>query len=176
KTGILRGEDLFKYFEDDNNAHDNLAKIINLCIDYKAGVVERDEREQGERKLLNLGHTIGHAIELLSDYKIKHGIAVAQGIKVMNQIAFNLAWSSQETFNRINNALGKLGKSKFDLQVKFDAYDLMEAILSDKKRKGDEITIIVPVKVGACELFDVNINTFGAMLDMALDFLSDDEY
>lgn len=173
KTGILRGEDLFKYFEDDNNAHDNLAKIINLCVDYKAGVVERDEREQGERKLLNLGHTIGHAIELLSDYKIKHGLAVAQGIKVINQISFNSAWSDEETFTRINNALSK---NKFDLQVKFDAYDLMEAILSDKKRKGDEITIIVPVKIGACELFDININTFGAMLEMALDFLSDDEY
>lgn len=179
KTGILRGDDLFRYFEDefeaedDNNEQDFLAKIINLCVDYKAGIVERDEREQGERKLLNLGHTIGHAIELLSDYKIKHGLAVAQGIKVMNQISFNLAWSDEETFTRINNALSK---NKFDLQVEFDADSLIEAILSDKKRKGDEITIIVPVKIGACELFDININTFGAMLEMALDFLSDDEY
>ncbi|MBR1419103.1 MAG: 3-dehydroquinate synthase [Synergistaceae bacterium] len=164
KTGILRGDDLFKFFEN-GNAHENLDEVIALCVDYKAGVVERDEREQGERKLLNLGHTIGHAIELCSNYEIKHGLAIAQGMKIINKIAFRLGLSSQETFNRIDKALNNFN---FDFNLNFKAGELFNAILADKKRKGDVITLVLPVEIGACELKDVNINALPALLELGL--------
>ena len=163
KTGILRGDDLFKFFEN-GNARENLDKVIALCVDYKAGVVERDEREQGERKLLNLGHTIGHAIELCSNYEIKHGLAVAQGMEIINKIAFKLGLSSQETFNRIGKALNNF---KFNFK-NFKAEELFNAILADKKRKGDLITLVLPVEIGACELKDVNINALPGLLELGL--------
>lgn len=57
-----------------------LKKMIRRCCEIKAGVVERDPKEQGERALLNLGHTIGHAVEKLMDFKLLHGQCVAIGL------------------------------------------------------------------------------------------------
>ena len=74
KTGVLSGETLFSLFED-GTLTDAPAEVIARCIRYKAGVVERDEKEQGERRKLNLGHTVGHAIEKCSGYAIPHGHA-----------------------------------------------------------------------------------------------------
>ena len=146
KTGILRGDDLFKFFEN-GNARENLDEVIALCVDYKAGVVERDERERGERK------------------EIKHGLAVAQGMKIINKITFRLGLSSQETFNRIDKALNNFN---FDFNLNFKAGELFNAILADKKRKGDLITLVLPVEIGACELKDVNINALPALLELGL--------
>ena len=78
KTGVLSDEALFALFEDGTLTADP-GEVIARCVAYKAGVVERDEKEQGERKLLNLGHTVGHAIEKCSGYVIPHGHAVAAG-------------------------------------------------------------------------------------------------
>lgn len=76
KTGVLCDEHLFSLFESGSL---DLPEIITRCVSYKAGVVERDPTEQGERKLLNLGHTVGHAIEACSGFSIPHGHAVAAG-------------------------------------------------------------------------------------------------
>ena len=78
KTGVLSGETLFSLFED-GTLTDAPAEVIARCVRYKAGVVERDEKERGERRKLNLGHTVGHAIEKCSGYAIPHGHAVAAG-------------------------------------------------------------------------------------------------
>ena len=78
KTGVLCDETLFALFEDGTLTADP-GEVIARCIAYKAGVVERDEKELGERKLLNLGHTVGHAIEKCSGFTIPHGHAVAGG-------------------------------------------------------------------------------------------------
>ena len=66
-----------------------LKKMIRRCCEIKAGVVERDPKEQGERALLNLGHTIGHAVEKLMDFKLLHGQCVAIGLIAAAKISLN---------------------------------------------------------------------------------------
>ena len=108
KTGVLCDEGLFALFEDGTLKADP-AEVIARCVAYKAGVVERDEKEQGERKLLNLGHTVGHAIEKCSGYAIPHGHAVAAGLAVMARAAEALGWTEEPIAGRIAACLAKNG-------------------------------------------------------------------
>ena len=148
KTGVLCDETLFALFEDGTLKADP-AEVIARCVAYKAGVVERDEREQGERKLLNLGHTVGHAIEKCSGYGIPHGHAVAAGLAVMARAAERLNWTTGPVAGRICACLEKLG---LPVSTEYSPEALAEAALADKKRAGDAITIVVPRKIGLCEL------------------------
>ncbi len=148
KTGVLCDESLFALFEDGTLTADP-AEVIARCVAYKAGVVERDEKEQGERRLLNLGHTIGHAIEKCSGYTIPHGHAVAAGLAVMARSAERLGWTEEAAAERIAACLEKNG---LPAGTDFSAEMLAGAALADKKRAGDSITIVVPRKIGRCEL------------------------
>ncbi len=148
KTGVLCDESLFALFEDGTLTADP-AEVIARCVAYKAGVVERDEKEQGERKLLNLGHTVGHAIEKCSGYAIPHGHAVAAGLAIMARSAENLGWTDGPIADRITACLAKNG---LPTETNYSAEALAEAALADKKRAGDTITIVVPRQIGVCEL------------------------
>lgn len=148
KTGVLSDESLFSLFED-GTLTAAPADVIARCVAYKAGVVERDETEQGERKLLNLGHTVGHAIEKCSDYAIPHGHAVAAGLAVMARAAEHLGWTQEPIAGRIAACLAK---NDLPTGTDFSAQDLARAALSDKKRAGDTITVVVPRRIGTCQL------------------------
>lgn len=165
KTGILGDERLFQIFEN-GSSQDNLSEILFRCVTYKAGVVERDEREQGERKLLNLGHTVGHAIERLSDFTMPHGLAVAAGISVITRASLKRKWCAGETAQRILNTLCK---NKLPTKTEYGATDLARAALADKKRDGDFITLITPSEIGTCELRRVNV---GELADIIADGLA----
>ena len=129
-------------------------EVIARCVAYKAGVVERDEKEQGERKLLNLGHTVGHAIEKCSGYVIPHGHAVAAGLAVIARAAEALGWTEESLAARITACLSKNG---LPTGTDYSAEALAEAALSDKKRAGGDITLVVPRKIGHCELRKVPV-------------------
>ena len=148
KTGVLSDETLFALFENGTLEADP-AEVVARCVAYKAGVVERDEREQGERKLLNLGHTVGHAIEKCSGYAVPHGHAVAAGLAVMARAAERLGWTEEPIADRICACLEKCG---LPAETEYPAEALAEAALADKKRAGDSITIVVPKRIGLCEL------------------------
>lgn len=148
KTGVLAGEALFAKFEAGQLATAP-SDIISHCVAYKAGVVERDEKEQGERKLLNLGHTVGHAIERCSGYTIPHGHAVAAGTAIMARASVKLGWSEEATARRIVSCLAA---AKLPVGTGFAAEALAQAALADKKRAGDSITLVVPARIGGCEL------------------------
>ena len=154
KTGVLCDEGLFALFEDGTLKADP-AEVIARCVEYKAGVVERDEKEQGERKLLNLGHTVGHAIEKCSGYTVPHGHAVAAGLAVMARAAERLNWTTGPIAQRIGNCLEKLG---LPVSTEFPPEALAEAALADKKRAGDSITIVVPKEIGTCELLKIPVS------------------
>ncbi|MCF2663044.1 3-dehydroquinate synthase [Oscillibacter valericigenes] len=153
KTGVLDDESLFALFEDGTltTAPD---EVIARCVRYKAGVVERDEKEQGERKLLNLGHTVGHAIEKCSGYAIPHGHAVAAGLAIIARSAEALGWTEGPIAARIAACLAKNG---LPTGTEFSAEALAEAALADKKRAGDTITLVIPQKIGACQLKKVPV-------------------
>ena len=150
---LLSDEALFALFEDGTLTADP-GEVIARCVAYKAGVVERDEKEQGERKLLNLGHTVGHAIEKCSGYVIPHGHAVAAGLAVIARAAEALGWTEESLAARITACLSKNG---LPTGTDYSAEALAEAALSDKKRAGGDITLVVPRKIGHCELRKVPV-------------------
>ena len=130
------------------------AEVIARCVAYKAGVVERDEKEQGERKLLNLGHTVGHAIEKCSGYAVPHGRAVAAGLAVMARAAERLGWTNGPVADRVGRCLEAQG---LPVSTEFSPGALAEAALADKKRSGGSITLVVPKRIGLCELKTVPV-------------------
>ena len=148
KTGVLCDESLFALFEE-GTLHSVPEEVIARCIAFKAGVVERDEKEQGERKCLNLGHTIGHAIEKCSEFAIPHGHAVAAGLAIMARAAERLGWAEEGTARRICDCLVK---NDLPISSEYGAEALAAAAARDKKRAGDDITIVVPCAIGRCEL------------------------
>ena len=145
KTGVLC----------DGSLTVNPAEVIARCVAYKAGVVERDEREQGERKLLNLGHTIGHAIEKCSGYRIPHGHAVAAGLAIMARSAERQGMTEEPVADRI---CACLKAQNLPVVTEYPPDMLAEAAGADKKRSGDEITIIVPRKIGRCALEKIPVS------------------
>ena len=148
KTGVLCDEALFALFED-GTLTTAPTEAIARCVAFKAGVVERDEKEQNERKMLNLGHTIGHAIEKCSGYTIPHGHAVAAGTAIMARTAEQLGWTDGPIADRIAACLAK---NRLPTGTDFPVEDLAVAASADKKRAGDSITIVVPKAIGHCEL------------------------
>lgn len=148
KTGVLCDERLFALFEN-GDLRTVPEEVIARCVAFKAGVVERDEKEQHERKMLNLGHTIGHAIEKCSGYAIPHGHAVAAGLAIMARAAERLGWAEAGLSGRICDCLVK---NDLPVTTDYDAESLFAAAGADKKRSGSSITIVVPAAIGHCEL------------------------
>ncbi len=153
KTGILDDESLFSLFETD---HVNLQinDIVSRCVAFKARVVEQDETETGLRKTLNLGHTVGHAIEKCSGFTLPHGHAVAVGLAAIAQAAEQLGWATEPISARIKSVLVKNG---LPVTTEFSPDALANAALSDKKRAGDSITLVVPQKIGDCVLKELPV-------------------
>ncbi|MBR1673256.1 MAG: 3-dehydroquinate synthase [Fretibacterium sp.] len=164
KTGVLSGEGLFRLFEE-GTARQYTEEIIAHCVEYKAGVVERDEKERGERKLLNLGHTVGHAIELCSGYTILHGLAVAAGLAVIARASARLGWSAPATALRIE---GALKKSSLPITTNYSPSELSKAALSDKKREMNNITLAIPCEIGACALRTVGVGELEGIIAAGL--------
>jgi 3-dehydroquinate synthase len=160
KTGILSDERLFSLFEN-STLHTLPDEVIARCVAYKAGVVERDEREQGERKALNLGHTIGHAIEKCSGYAIPHGHAVAAGLAIMARAAQRLGWADPGTAERI---CACLVKNDLPITTEFSPEALAEVAASDKKRTGKDITVVVPVEIGRCVLNKIPVENLLSLI------------
>ena len=148
KTGVLCDEKLFSLFED-GTLKSVPEEVIARCVAFKAGVVERDEKEQNERRCLNLGHTIGHAIEKCSGFAIPHGHAVAAGLASMARAAERLGWAEAGVAQRICRCLAK---NDLPITSDYPAEALAAAAARDKKRAGDDITIVVPAAIGNCEL------------------------
>lgn len=161
KTGVLAGEMLFSCFEQ-GDLFRAPQEIAASCIRYKAGVVERDEKEQSERRLLNLGHTVGHAIEKCSAYAIAHGHAVAAGLAIISRSCEHLGWADAGTAARIAACL-----TRHDLptEAPYSTEELAEAALTDKKRTGESITLVLPCRIGACELRKIPVAELKAIID-----------
>ena len=126
-----------------------LTTIASLAVEVKKKVVEEDEFDNGSRQLLNFGHTIAHGIEKCSNYKISHGHAVAIGMKIVAVASDRLGWTIEKSSEQLIEILERF---KFPLDCPFSAWELAEAALADKKRRGDNITIVIPAAIGKCRL------------------------
>ena len=125
----------------------DLTKVIARCIEIKRDVVEQDEFDKGLRGLLNFGHTFGHAIEKLSGFTITHGSAVARGMIIAAKVA--RVYGFTDYTDVITKAVKDYG---FETGCPYSADELYSVILSDKKRSGADITLVLPKEIGACTL------------------------
>ena len=126
---------------------DTMLSVIVRSIEIKAEIVSRDEREDGLRKSLNFGHTIGHAVELVSDYSLLHGEAVAIGMALEGRLAERIGVAQAGTADAITNALRAAGLPT-DLPQSFDRDAVLEAMRSDKKGRSGKIQFALPRRIG----------------------------
>ncbi|WP_369282851.1 3-dehydroquinate synthase [Oscillibacter sp. GMB15532] len=153
KTGVLSGEALFS-LTDTDDLFRNLKEIITRCVAFKATVVEQDELDNGVRRTLNLGHTAGHAIEACSNYGIRHGHAVAAGLAIIARASEALGWAEEPCAARICAALQR---NNLPTGTDYSPAALARAALADKKRRGGEISLVIPQKIGKCEMKSVPV-------------------
>ncbi len=154
KAGIIADTALFTLFE--NNQPQKLGQFlyeaIVHAINVKKHIVEADENEHGIRTLLNLGHTVGHAVEICSNYKISHGNAVAIGLFHMVKMASKTGILSEpDLAERLSTIYKKYG---FDVNLPFSPTMLASVASNDKKRSGNTIKLVLPVAVGKCVMKD----------------------
>ena len=145
---------------------DGLTEATAKAILVKKGIVEADEREADQRKLLNLGHTIGHAIEKCSDYHVTHGRAVMTGMYLTALAADDRGWSSEPMAPYIKQIIDAFG---YKVITDFASAELAEAALNDKKRSGDSITIVYPDQPGHCEMKTLPADELEAFIAQGLE-------
>lgn len=148
KTGVLDSEALFSLFETDDLTP-RLSEIVSQCVAFKASVVAQDPLDNGLRRTLNLGHTAGHAIEKCSGFSLHHGHAVAAGLAIMARAAEALGWAEEPCAARIRAVLRRHG---LPTGTEYAPDALARAALADKKRRGGSIALVVPRRIGKCEL------------------------
>lgn len=151
KTAVLFDRALFDSLKD-GDALSHADELLAKCAAYKGAIVERDEFERGERRLLNLGHSFGHAVERCSGYTLPHGEAVAIGLAMIARAAAVRGLCAEADAREIAALLRALG---LPTESPFSAEALFEALKTDKKRAGGTLCLVVPRAIGRCELLDV---------------------
>lgn len=164
KYGILYDEALFCHLED-CGIHFRAEEVIARCVELKRDVVMEDEFDTGARMKLNLGHTIGHGVEAQSGYEISHGKAVAIGTAIVSRAAYASGKCSEITRNRIVDVLKLFG---LPTATTFSAQELFTSALSDKKRSGDTVNLIVPSTVGNCEIVPTPVDALKSFIEAGL--------
>ena len=142
KTALLAGDPLFTTLTDGGvpRAGPGLASLVEACLAFKAGVVGGDPRETDRRRILNLGHTVGHVLEALALREgrvLDHGLAVAAGLRAETQMM-----GAPSTLDLVDALLGRLGLG-LRADVEWDSLTAEDALARDKKRTGGDV--IVPV-------------------------------
>ena len=153
KYGVIKDSAFFTWLEENINkvlALDPaaLAHVVEVSCRIKAAVVEEDETEQGTRAILNFGHTVGHAVESLTNYTaFNHGEAVAIGMAVASRLAVNLGLCKLNDEQRIQKLLRNIGLP-IQVTANLNIQEMIETMTRDKKSYGGEITFIFPLTIG----------------------------
>jgi 3-dehydroquinate synthase len=140
---------------------DALKKLIYISLLVKKAVVENDEFEKDIRKGLNYGHSIGHALEAVCDFRIPHGIAVAMGIIIENLMFSDISKNYVAAdISRINRMAKNLYGSSYDNIIRSLNFDgLKTALFNDKKTQAGSLTLAPAAEVGRLEFTQVNLNS-----------------
>lgn len=153
KYAVIGNKELFNHLLENGKDFD-LEYVISECVRMKRDIVEKDEFDSGERQKLNLGHTIGHSIELCSNFEISHGSAVAIGLAIISRASAKKGLCSENTAENIIEIL-----KEFDLPTdsSFSAEELNKPALSDKKRSGNSLNLVIPYDIGDSRLLKSNV-------------------
>ena len=160
KCGVLNDPELFALLET-GDWLDRIDEVVERCAAYKRDVVAGDEFDTGNRAFLNLGHTFGHAIEHLSHFALLHGQAVAVG----TVMAASAAGCPGEMIERLAECMKKNG---LPVRCDYPVPELARTALSDKKRAGGTITLVLPEAIGKCHLEKVPVKDLPAWFERAL--------
>lgn len=165
KYGILYDGSLFSHLEENGLAFDREA-VISRCVELKRDVVCEDEFDTASRMRLNLGHTIGHGVEACSHFTMSHGRSVAVGIAVISRAAMKKGLLSAEECHRIESILNAFG---LPTETAFTPQELIPFILSDKKRSGNTVKLIVPRKIGQCDILPIPVQESEEWIQMGIE-------
>jgi 3-dehydroquinate synthase len=149
KSAIIGSEALFEVLEsvEFKTLRTNsllLSKIVEAAQSVKISVVSADQCEKGLRRVLNLGHTVAHAIEKCSP-RYNHGEAVAIGLSIVARVAVEANLAEDVVVERVDNLLRRLG---FDIALPVAPLQMLKAMRKDKKRDGETLHLILPEKIG----------------------------
>ena len=140
--------------------------IVARNVEIKRDVVDADEREAGARKLLNLGHSIGHAVETLEEYRLGHGNCVAIGLAAIARAAVAAGACEPELPDRLEALLRAHGLTT---SCTWTSEEVYAAALHDKKRSGDTIDLVIPHAVGDCGINRTPLETFKRLIAAGLE-------
>jgi len=152
KHGLIADRAYFEWMEVNapaltSRAVDPLTRLIRRSVEIKAEVVSGDEREAGRRAILNAGHTVAHALELVSGYEVPHGEAVALGLVVECELAEQLGVASAGLRKRVEALLGRLGLPA-RLPLRLERSALVHSMAADKKNRSRQIRFALPRQLG----------------------------
>ena len=136
------------------DASGNLEEIIARCVEIKRDVVSEDEFEGGVRRILNFGHTAGHAIEAAANFSLSHGRAVAVGMYIVTRAWEKRGLCKEGTCDILVKMLEKFGLGTV---CNYSAEELGELAKNDKKSEGTGINLVVPLALGECEVVKVTM-------------------
>lgn len=158
KYGVLYDVAFFDYLEDSGLSFDREA-VIARCVELKRDVVMEDEFDTGARMKLNLGHTIGHGVEARSNFGLSHGKSVAIGMAIVARA------SNCPDAERIIRVLNQFG---LPTSTDYPAEELYTYTLSDKKRNGGTVHLIIPRAVGDCAIVPTKVEALKSFIEAGL--------
>jgi len=151
KYGVIADSELFENVCNGGVKNDKnlLESVVARCVSIKRDIVNEDERENGIRRILNFGHTVGHAIEKCSDFSVSHGSAVAVGMVVAARASYKNGYCNEDLTDTVKQALIN---NSLPVTCDFSAEKLSAAALSDKKMSMGNVAFVVPEKIGKCKI------------------------
>lgn len=152
KYAMIRGKGIEELLQ---NPKENLEEIIARCVEIKRDIVNEDEFEGGVRKILNFGHTAGHAIEKAANFTLSHGRAVAMGMYIVTNAWENRGMCKKGTCDALAEMLEYFGLEK---NCPYSAQTLSQNARNDKKAESDGVSLIVPTSLGECEVIKVTMD------------------
>ena len=166
KYGFISDNELLETLRVDTNT--KIEEIIARAIYDKKVLVEADERDRGSRQLLNLGHTLGHAIEKCSQFSLSHGQAVAIGMILVTKAAVKRCLCPKDVLTELLYLLTKYG---LPTETAFTADEIKNAALNDKKRMGQKLTIVLPQSLGKSVLYPIAVEELEEFIKDGLDYV-----
>lgn len=164
KYGVLYDPELFSQLEASGLDFDREA-VIARCVALKRDVVMEDEKDTGSRMKLNLGHTFGHAVEAHSRFTLSHGKSVAIGLAIIARASASMGICSEADAARIISVLKAFG---LPVQTQYTAEALLPYLLSDKKRSGGTVNLILPEAIGRCVVSPTPVSQLQSILQAGL--------
>ena len=164
KYGVLYDPELFSQLEASGLDFDREA-VIARCVALKRDVVMEDEKDTGSRMKLNLGHTFGHAVEAHSRFTLSHGKSVAIGLAVIARASASMGICSEADAARIVSVLKAFG---LPVQTQYTTEALLPYLLSDKKRSGGTVNLILPEAIGRCVVSPTPVSQLQSILQAGL--------